>query len=205
MKILSISGGGVWGAGVAYFGKLMAKGVTEPRDYFDGFSGTSTGAIIAACYAHGLNSNEIDKLYRSKVRKIFTKNPWYKRVIPSVPRYTSREFKKVLNNVFGDTRMCDLDKPCWLVAWRVNGENNNKVFGPDDNTFVRDAVLASASAPTYFPVHTIDGTEYMDGGLWANNPALVALCGCDTKPDGVKMLTLVTGGTQDNKKTGNMG
>ena len=108
MRILSITGGGVWGAGVAYFNRLVSKKIAEPSEYFEGFAGTSTGAIIAACYAHGLGAYEVDDLYRKKVGKIFTKNNWFKRLAPAVPRYTNREFKKILKEVFGDTRMCDL-------------------------------------------------------------------------------------------------
>ena len=40
---------------------------------------------------------------------------------------------------------------------------------------VSDAVLASCSAPTYFDPHIINDTyQLVDGGLWANNPSLVA-------------------------------
>ena len=41
---------------------------------------------------------------------------------------------------------------------------------------VSDAVLASCSAPTYFdPVVVDDKYRLIDGGLWANNPSLVAI------------------------------
>lgn len=206
MKILSVTGGGVWGAGVAYFNTLMARAIADPKDYFDGFAGTSTGAIIAACYAYGLNADEVDRLYRDKVKKIFTKNSWYKRLNPSTPTYTHKYFKQILAEVFGDVRMCDLPRACWITAWRVNGPNNNKVWGPNSRALVRDVVLASASAPTYFPVYTIGDTQYMDGGLWANNPTLCAICGSDyVNLNDLKVLTLVTGGNSPGVKTGNMG
>lgn len=42
---------------------------------------------------------------------------------------------------------------------------------------LRDAVLASAAAPTYFPAHRIEvlGRRYVDGGLFANAPDFAAL------------------------------
>lgn len=206
MRFLCISGGGVWGVGVAHFCKLMSSRIAEPREYFEGFAGTSTGAIIAACFAHGLTSKEVDDLYRSKIKKIFTKNSWWARLKPSTPRYTNRELKKILEEIFGNTKMHQLKKPCWITAWRVNGKNNNKVWGPQSSKLVRDVVLASASAPTYFPVHNIEGTEYMDGGLWANNPAMCAICDSNyVKLDDLKVLTLITSGNQRGVKTGNMG
>lgn len=45
----------------------------------------------------------------------------------------------------------------------------------DPHVRVSDAVLASCSAPTYFDPHIVDEKyQLVDGGLWANNPALVA-------------------------------
>jgi patatin-like phospholipase/acyl hydrolase len=208
MKLLSICGGGVWGAGVASFLRSMSANIAEPRDYFDAFAGTSTGAIIAACYAAGKSSAEIDTLFKAHAAQIFTKEPWWKRKIPfsSTPTYTNREFIKILKAVFGDLRMCDLDKICYIVAWRTNGNSRNKVFDNRDTIPVWQAVLASAAAPTYFPSVTIDGMEYLDGGLWANNPALCAVSAISEmcKPEDVKCLTIVTGGQHRGKKTGNL-
>lgn len=39
-----------------------------------------------------------------------------------------------------------------------------------------EVALATSAAPTYFPVHrTPAGMQLMDGGLWANNPVMVAV------------------------------
>ena len=35
--------------------------------------------------------------------------------------------------------------------------------------------LATSAAPTYFPVQEIDSVQYVDGGLYANNPVLVGI------------------------------
>ncbi len=46
----------------------------------------------------------------------------------------------------------------------------------DRNLRVVDVVLATTAAPTYFPHAVIQkGSRYVDGGLWANNPSMVAL------------------------------
>jgi len=53
----------------------------------------------------------------------------------------------------------------------------------DDDTKLVDACLASSAAPIYFPLHGIKNAQpgnntiswFVDGGLWANNPILVAL------------------------------
>lgn len=38
-----------------------------------------------------------------------------------------------------------------------------------------DAALATSAAPTYFPAHPIDDMMFVDGGVYANNPAMCAL------------------------------
>ena len=207
MKILSICGGGVFGVGASAFLREMANHTADAKDYFDVFAGTSTGAIIAACLSIGMQSKDIEKLYDNNIKKIFTKYPWWKRRIPfsSCPTYDNRYFKRILKDVFGNIRMSDVGN-LYIVAWRTNGKSRNKVFGPKDDTYIRDAVLASASAPTYFSTHVIGNEEFMDGGLWSNNPALCAVSDLvdDTPLDKMSMLTLVTGGKNIGRKTGNM-
>ena len=38
-----------------------------------------------------------------------------------------------------------------------------------------DVVLATTAAPTYLPAHPLRGLRLVDGGMWANNPTLVAI------------------------------
>lgn len=75
----------------------------------------------------------------------------------------------------------------------------------DDNTKLVDVCMASSAAPIYFPLHGIQGAQpgssttkwFVDGGLWANNPILVALAeaveiaGAD-RP--IEILSVGTGG-----------
>ena len=48
-------------------------------------------------------------------------------------------------------------------------------YTEDDRKSYVDVALATSAAPTYLPVMEIEGDQYVDGGLWANNPILVAL------------------------------
>ncbi|MCL4299612.1 MAG: patatin-like phospholipase family protein [Anaerolineae bacterium] len=48
----------------------------------------------------------------------------------------------------------------------------------DANILMKDVALATSAAPFYLPVavsEDIPGGQYVDGGLWANNPAFVGL------------------------------
>jgi patatin-like phospholipase/acyl hydrolase len=44
----------------------------------------------------------------------------------------------------------------------------------DQDTKVADVAVATTAAPTYFPHRQIDGNDYVDGGMWANDPSLLA-------------------------------
>jgi len=44
----------------------------------------------------------------------------------------------------------------------------------DQDTKVADVAVATTAAPTYFPHRPIDGNDYVDGGMWANDPSLLA-------------------------------
>ena len=71
------------------------------------------------------------------------------------------------------------------------------VFVRDPKVFVRDAILASCSAPTYFDPTKVNEYLLADGGLWANCPALAAVIdtqkrlGKELKT--IKILSLGTG------------
>jgi len=43
----------------------------------------------------------------------------------------------------------------------------------DQDVKVADAVIASTAAPTYFPHRRINGKDYIDGGVWSNDPSLL--------------------------------
>ena len=61
-----------------------------------------------------------------------------------------------------------------------------------------DALLATSAAPTYFPVHRVGDRMFVDGGLVANAPDLVAVTetirhlGCDLEH--VRVLSIGTAG-----------
>ena len=45
----------------------------------------------------------------------------------------------------------------------------------DGNVLLRDAVLASCAAPMYFDPKAVEPYLLVGGGLWANNPSIIAL------------------------------
>jgi len=77
----------------------------------------------------------------------------------------------------------------------------------DRSRKVLDLALATSAAPTYFHAHAIEaGHAYVDGGLWANNPAMIAyaeavkISRCCSRPEDptfspgdIRMLSIGTG------------
>ena len=114
-------------------------------------------------------------------------------------RYCPMALEKAFADGFGESRMSDL-KACRLIVPSVNLSEGKTVvfrtphlpemFGKGDVS-VSDVLLAATAAPTYFPHHVLpDGKAYCDGGLWAVNPALLAVA------EAVKIRHVVAGGNE---------
>ena len=176
------------------------------HDYFDLIAGTSTGSIIAASIACNISLNEIEKLYIEKGLLIFTKRKnigipckgWLNSL------YDSSELKRILNDKFHDKKLEDVDKRLIIPSTDIF---NGKVFLAkskyhcdfvrDNDINVADAVLGSCSAPVFFEPHRTDNYLLADGGLWANNPSLIAVIDaikrCNKNLSDIKVLSIGTG------------
>lgn len=168
---------------------------------FDLIVGTSTGAIIACGLAYGLSAGELAKLYEDNGKNIFpVKLPTSPLTI--VLQYLSRPkhleagdkaLHRVLTDKFGSMTLADVweKREIGLALTAVNMRNSHSwVFKTphftgtnhrDDQTTLANACLASSAAPLYRSLAAIFSTTtkskeiFCDGGLWANNPILVAL------------------------------
>ena len=67
----------------------------------------------------------------------------------------------------------------------------------DGPVLIADAILASCAAPTYFDPAQIGESLLADGGLWANNPSIIALVEAVSKfkqpIEGIHVLSIGTG------------
>jgi len=186
--ILTIDGGGFRGAYAAHILKRMeaAWGVDWLKQ-FNMFAGTSTGAIIATGLATGLTAKKLFELYSEQGARIFEKR-WYAKLDPFgftsifASRYKSAALRDILLKTFGNKKLGDIATPLMLPAIDIGGgqvhlfrSSYDKEFVRDPQVLLADAVLASCSAPTYFDPHVVEPYPLADGGLWANNPALIAV------------------------------
>jgi len=189
-------------------------------------AGTSTGSIIAAGVATGVPAADIVAMYEKHGDRIFRKKPFFclegklKDLQPMFGSvYDAHYLEKVLLEVFKETQLGDIKKPLLLPSTDIgNGcvhvlkSGYSKEFTRDNAVLVKDAVLASCSAPTYFDPHRLNEYLLADGGLWANNPALAAMIDAQKRlgvaQDDIQILSIGTGhsktmyGTNPSRKWG---
>lgn len=197
-KILSIDGGGLRGAYSAHILKRIEEEFhINWKSDFNLIAGTSTGSIIAAGLAFGLSAKELFEFYEKYGKDIFKKRLLHRTGL-FASQYSQHKLKEILDSVFGETRLKDIEIPLIIPSTDIgNGcvhvfkSAYHDEFVRDPNVKVADAVLASCSAPTYFDPHLVDNKYLLcDGGLWANNPALVAMIDAK-KRLGIKMEDLL--------------
>lgn len=191
-KILSIDGGGIKGL---YSAQVLAKFEesfnTRLSDHFDLICGTSTGGIIALGVSVKIPMKNIVEFYENYGPKIFASN-WkklgtfgnlmlgFKQAICK-SKYSQEPLREALTSVFGSKTISESHNLLCIPAYNLT-DASPRIFKRDygslnqDNskTYV-DVALATSAAPTYFPIKEINKFDYVDGGLFANNPVLVGL------------------------------
>lgn len=147
------------------------------------FAGTSTGALIAGSLAAGISVTELIRLYEERRSEIFSRR-FFGFLHPVVTKYSKDGLRRVLWEYFGDRRLADLNHDVLITAvdtvrsettyfscFRLPPAAGEPCYGTYRQVRLRDAIEASASAPTYFPAHG----RFIDGGTTIyNNPAYVA-------------------------------
>jgi uncharacterized protein len=220
-RILALDGGGIRGAlTVGYLERLEAilrqrhqKPDLRLCDYFDLIGGTSTGSIIAAALAIGLDAAQIKSMYLELGGRVFGR----KKLAFWDARFSEEPLREELLKVFGNrtlgddtirTGLCIMTKRADTVSpWPLLNHPRGTFYAKNAPMPLRDAVRASTAAPTYFVPQKLDvgGGEmggFVDGGVsMANNPALQLFLVATLKgfpfrwPVGEHRLLLVSLGT----------
>ena len=203
-RILTIDGGGIKGVFPASFLATIEDTIEDNiKNYFDLIVGTSTGGIIALGLGLGLSAKEILTFYEEYGASIFKGNRLLKWLRGwGFSKYDNVNLKKALISCFGDKKLGDSTKR--LVIPSLNLENGEVYIYKtahhcrlerDYREKAVDVALATAAAPTYFPTHwSSTGVPLVDGGMWANNPAGMAVVEGITllewPRDSIKVLSL---------------
>ena len=214
-KILSLDGGGVRGIYSAQILSRMESDIgINIHDEFDLLVGTSTGSIIAAAIAIKYDLQKLVEKYEKAAPHIFSKRRGCG-LLRS--RYDSSKLEEFLHDELGEFRLGDIKIPLMLNA--TNASDNEvcvfkssyqkeirgkEEYRRDGNILLRDAVKASCAAPLYFDPVNIEDKLYCDGGIWANNPAIVgyveAITNFRQRAENIKIFSIGTGKSSNSYK-----
>ncbi|MGV8941382.1 MAG: patatin-like phospholipase family protein [Lysobacter sp.] len=194
-RILSIDGGGIRGlVSCLWLGGtedvLAQSGKPGLLRHFDLLAGTSSGALIACGLGMGLSPTAIAELFRRHRHDIFpgmVERLWSRagrlfRDGVSAPRYDGKGLENVLQEVFGQTTLGQLQMPVMVTSYGTVSRDAVifKSFKPEhQDLLVWKVCRASTAAPTYFPAYPMmvegKGCALIDGGVVANNPTACAV------------------------------
>jgi hypothetical protein len=195
-KVLSIDGGGVKGL---YSARILSLFEVELRrahgddtrivDFADLICGTSTGGLIALGLALRIPAETICEFYETHGPKIFRGSQSWRALLRQTlfgGKFSDEILRGALNDLFQGRTMGDSDCLLCIPTYDfTHGTYGIFKFDHKEGKLSRhntvpmvDVALATSAAPTYFPLAQIakeNNTQYVDGGVWANNPSLVGL------------------------------
>jgi patatin-like phospholipase/acyl hydrolase len=206
VSCLSLSGGGVRGLFTARILTAFEETANAPTaERFDLIGGTSIGGIIAIGLAAGIPAAAIHAAIAVNAPAIFKRRLHRFGLFTALyPKQPLREAIRAILGEHADMKLSELQAPVFVTAVdHTNGSSrlfrSYGLAGTDaDAVTLMDAALATSAAPTLFPPHRIGDRVYVDGGLAANAPDLMAESEAMTRlgaiPDKVHVLSIGTAG-----------
>ena len=224
VKVLSIDGGGIRGILPAMvLSELEERTGRQVSTLFDLVAGTSTGGILALALTKPSESGtpaysaaDLVKLYEDQGPRIFSRSVWHEiRSVGSLlaDKYPAAGIEEVLDKYFGDTRLKDAltsvmvtsydleaRRPMFFKSWLAKRD-------PASDFPMKAVARATSAAPTYFPPAKVDTAgpagyyALIDGGVFANNPAVCAYAEARILNRGRNDFLLLSLGTGSHTRT----
>ncbi|WVZ57176.1 hypothetical protein U9M48_007595 [Paspalum notatum var. saurae] len=168
-------------------------------DYFDYIAGTSTGGLITTMItAPGedkrplFKAQDIIGFYMENCPRFFPQKSRLTALMSALrrPRYSGKYLRSMIRSMLGQTRVCDTLTNVIIPTFDVRllqpiiFSTFEAKSMPQKNALLSDVCISTSAAPTYLPAHYFhtkdaDGKEreynLIDGGVAANNPAMVAM------------------------------
>lgn len=210
-RILSLDGGGIKGAfTAAVLARLERETGCRVAEQFDLVVGTSTGGILAIGLGLGFGADELLRFYVDRGPVIFPSTAVQSRLgrLRQLfrPKHSHLVLRDELATILGDRLFHESRCPLVIPTYDAIGGRPYLMKTCHAPSLVRDrdakavdVALATSAAPTYFqaaifPAH--QGASYVDGGVWANCPALVgvteAIAFFSRAPAGIDVLSIGT-------------
>ncbi len=154
---LALGGGSILGA--AHIGVL--RSLEERQIKIDCISGTSIGSLVAALYAFGVSTDEIEE--------IALQLDWGKITsvkLSKLSLFSNKKLRALIHDKLGEVNIEDAKIPLAIVACDIStGEKVTLTKGS-----VGDAVMASTAIPGVFSPVKIGRHLLVDGGIAENVP-----------------------------------
>lgn len=218
VNILSIDGGGIRGIMPAMILAELEDRLQMPiAERFHLIAGTSTGGILALGLtkpdARGrpqYAARDLVALYEREGARIFSRSVWHRlHAVGNIAeeKYPSEGIEQVLDEYFGEARLKDVVTDVLITSYEIERRipwffKSRKAKVNDEYDFPMKVVArATSAAPTYFEplkVETPDRSDYyalIDGGVFANNPALCGFVEAKTMFPQAEDILLVSLGT----------
>ena len=194
IRVLSIDGGGIRGVipacVLAHIEKILQEISRDEQaqisDYFDLVAGTSTGGILTALLLYPdrkYQAADLIHLYVEHGEAIFTRNRLTRKIDRKglfQPLYQHEPLEELLQSYLGDLKMSELVRPALIPMYNIESGIATFVssLGIQRNAkhdrSVADVLRGTTAAPTYFAPTKQGLDAFIDGGMFANNPALCA-------------------------------
>lgn len=162
---------------------LSSRVGTRLVDSFDLVAGSSTGALISMGLTRGTGSLDFDKIiefYTEWGPRIFKRRAWRRGIFEE--RYDAAPLEAALHEVFGNERLGECRQRTLVTSYDLATRKPVvlKSWKPEHaSLLLRDVGRATSAAPYYFepagPL-MVEGLDrgLIDGGVFANNPAMCA-------------------------------
>ena len=182
-RILSLSGGGYRGLFTARILADLEERIGAPiATRFDLIAGTSIGGILALALSMEVPAKRMLALFEEHGDDIFKKRRSFLGYLRSPYTQTSLATLLETDALFGQRSIGACKHRVIVPA--INHTTGRPVlfktphhpsFSADYKHRLVDVALATSAAPGFFPRHTFNNCQYIDGGLFANAPGLLAL------------------------------
>lgn len=187
-RILALSGGGFRGLFTGLVLARLEQEIGSPiARKFDLITGTSVGGILALGLALEIPAAKLVALFEKHGSEIFRPRApkllhWPHSLFRA--KYTQHRLADLLSgsDLFGNNTIGNLHHPVVVPAVNYTTGRPQMFKTPHHSDFrndwrlrLVDVALATSAAPTYFPIFRAEQGSFVDGGLFANMPGLVAL------------------------------
>lgn len=186
IHVLALSGGGFRGLYTATVLKILEEQLGAPlAKRFDLICGTSAGGLLAMGLAAEVPAEKLQVMFERDGARIFNSQGMKRKIFGPwlQAKHGSDGLRAVLTEQFGESTLGDLKHRVLIPTVNYSKGSGQffktphaEKFYTDHKHKLVDVGLATAAAPTYFPLHQIgDEGVFADGGLVGNSPGFFGL------------------------------